>query len=218
MYESTRVARSWSLCFHSCRHVAWSLAEASRGVNFLKRGRSITCRVTVRWRRSPLEQDGLEVLCELAFSGTEKLTKNVRVHVRTITLGGRLPGCQHMLQGRKGRGERLRLQIARNGKKWGWALGAYPAEYGTYLFASNTAFTLAWNSRLTWAARHGTNFLAECKRLLGRAELCHGALAQHGLSNSADTPRCSSALQEPTSVNKSSKKASGDISETFSEL
>ncbi len=55
-----------------------------------------------------IEQGGLEVPCELAFSGTEQLTKNVRVHVRTITLGGRLPRCQHMLQGRKGRGGRLR--------------------------------------------------------------------------------------------------------------
>ncbi len=48
-----------------------------------------------------------KVPCELAFSGTEQLTKNVRVHIRTITLGGHLPGCQHMLQGRKGRGGRL---------------------------------------------------------------------------------------------------------------
>ncbi len=76
---------------------------------------------------SPLEHGGLEVLCELAFSGTEQLTKNVRVHVRTKTLGGRLPGCQHMLQGRKGTGGRLRWyppppQIARNTKNGEWAL------------------------------------------------------------------------------------------------
>ncbi len=47
-------------------------------------GWALTCG---QQRRSPLEQGGLEVPCELAFSGTKQLTKNVRVHVRTITLG-----------------------------------------------------------------------------------------------------------------------------------
>ncbi len=69
----------------------------------LKRGGSITGWVTGRRRRSPLEQGGLEVPGKL---GTEQLTKNIQV--RTITLGGRLPGCKHVLQGRKGRGGRLR--------------------------------------------------------------------------------------------------------------
>ncbi len=65
------------------------------------RGGSITCREREGdgGLRLP-EQGGLEVPCELAFSGTEHLAKNVRV--RTITLAGRLPGCQHVLQGRKG--------------------------------------------------------------------------------------------------------------------
>ncbi len=101
---STWVARSRSLRFRSCCYVAWSLTEASHRVSSLKREGSITCRVTGRQRRSPLEQGGLEVPCELTFSGTEQLTKNVRVHVRTITLDGRLPGCQHVLQGLKGMG------------------------------------------------------------------------------------------------------------------
>ncbi len=119
---TTRVARSRSLRFRSCRYVAWSLTEASHGVSSIKRGGSTTCLVTGRRRQSPLEQGGLEVPCELAFSGTEQLTKNVRVHVRTITLGGRLPRCQHVLQGRKGRGGRLHgypPQIARNAKNGG---------------------------------------------------------------------------------------------------
>ncbi len=105
---STQVAQSSSLQLRSCCHVAWSLAEASHGVCSLKRRGLITCQVTGRRWRSPLEQGGLEVPCELAFSGTEQLMKNVCVHVRTTTLGGRLSGCQHVLEGRKQRGGRLR--------------------------------------------------------------------------------------------------------------
>ncbi len=39
------------------------------------------------------EQGRLEVPCERAFSSTEPLAKNVHLHVRTITLAGRLCNC-----------------------------------------------------------------------------------------------------------------------------
>ena len=45
---------------------------------FIRRGGTITCRVTGRRRRSRLEQGGLEIPCDLTFEGPLKLLKQLK--------------------------------------------------------------------------------------------------------------------------------------------
>ncbi len=100
------------------------MAEASHGVSSLKLGGSIACWVTGRRRWSPLEQGGLEVPCELAFSGTKQLTKNVCVQVRTYNnTGWALARMSTHASRSKGEGwalTRVPPQIA--AKNGGWTL------------------------------------------------------------------------------------------------
>ena len=54
---------------------------------FLRRGGTIKCKVwTDRHRRSPLEQGGLEVACELIFVADEKLRLYLHAHIILFAL------------------------------------------------------------------------------------------------------------------------------------
>ncbi len=89
-----------------------------------RRGGLITWRVMGgRWQ-SPSEQGGLEVPCELTFPGTEQLTKNMHVHVSTIT-GWVLARMSTRASRSKGEGwalTRVSPQITRNAKNGGGCL------------------------------------------------------------------------------------------------
>ncbi len=67
--------------------------------------------------------------------------ERICVHVRTITLGGHLPGCQHMLEGWKGRGGCLRGYIPPPPPK---SLGAPKIGVGTYPREYDISFSVLY--------------------------------------------------------------------------
>ncbi len=55
-----------------------TVGHLPRETSMVLLGGTITCRVTGRQRRSPLEQGGLEITCELIFSGGKELVAKLK--------------------------------------------------------------------------------------------------------------------------------------------